>query len=141
MRSAYEWAEKYDKSIVAVDLADVLETGKLWRFVAQDVAQDYPNVRTQYELLSDFLYQSRVENNNEDIILTNRLVGGIISQAFRAEDNRSCETVCLFNDTTFAAYGREKPFMRREDIKEVIVLALRESFNRPDQAEWLINKQ
>lgn len=141
VRSAYEWAEKYDKSIVAVDLADVLETGKLWRFVAQDVAQDYPNVRTQYELLSDYLYQSRVENNNEDIILTNRLVGGIISQAFCAENHFSCETVCLFSDTTFAAYGSEKPFMWREEVTKAIAWALRESFDRPDQAEWLTNKQ
>ena len=141
VRVAFEWAEKYNKSIVSVDCADVLETGKLWRFVTQDVAQDYLNVRIRYESLPDYLFQSRIESNSEDIILTNRLVGGMISQALRAKDDRSDETVCLFNDTTFAAYGREKPFMRREEIKESVVWALRESFNRPDQAEWLMNKQ
>lgn len=140
-RTAFEWAEKYNKSMIAVDCADMLETGKLWRYVVQDVAQDYLNVPIRYAFLSDYLRKGQAENNIEDIVLTNSLVGGIISQAFFAEEKLSGETICLFGDTTFAAYGREKQPLCREGIKESILWAIRESFNCPDQAEWLLNKQ
>ncbi len=130
-RIAFEWAERHGKSIVSVDHADLTEVGKLWRTVVQDVAQDYLSVDVRYEIFSDFVLQIINNSYNDDIILTNRLSGGIISRASGWDDGNM---VCLFNDTPFAAYGFDLR-AQKQTIAEAVAVMLEESFDRPDRAE------
>ena len=131
-RVAFEWAEKRGKSIISVDSADMTEVGKLWRTAVQDVAQDYLSVGVTYELISDFVLQIINKSYNDDIILTNRLSGGIISRALSSGSKN--KIVCLVSDTPFAAFGVDLR-APQQTIADLVALMLEESFDRPDQAE------
>ena len=130
-RIAFEWAEKHGKRIVSVDNADMTEVGKLWRIVVQDVAQDYLSVDVGCELFAEFFLKIINKFNNDDIILTNRLSGGIISRALGSADEN--EVVCLFNDTPFAAFGLDLR-AQKQTIAEAVAMMLEECFDRPDRA-------
>ena len=131
-RVAFEWAEKRGKSIISVDSADMTEVGKLWRTAVQDVAQDYLAVSVRCELFSEFFLKIINKSYNDDIILTNRLSGGIISRALRTGDENV--VACLVNDTPFAAFGVDLR-ASKQTIADLVALMLEESFDRPDQAE------
>ncbi len=51
IRKAFEIARSRRKILTSIDKQNVLATSKLWRRVAEDVAQDYPDVILEHQLV------------------------------------------------------------------------------------------
>ena len=76
---AFKAAIKRDKNVVSVDKANVLESSRIWREMAEDVAKQYPEV-TYSNMLVDNAAMQLVRNPNQfDVIVTGNMFGDILS--------------------------------------------------------------
>jgi 3-isopropylmalate dehydrogenase len=78
---AFDIAMKRDKRVCSVDKANVLEVSQLWREVAQEVAQDYPEVELTHMYVDNAAMQLIREPKQFDVILTGNIFGDILSDA------------------------------------------------------------
>ncbi|MEO8764044.1 MAG: 3-isopropylmalate dehydrogenase [Ginsengibacter sp.] len=67
------------KKLTLVDKASVLETSKLWRRTVQDIAPSYPGVQVDYMFADNAAMQLIVNPKQFDIILTENMLGDILS--------------------------------------------------------------
>ena len=79
MRTAFEMAQSRDKRVTSIDKANVLATSKLWRQVADHVAQDYPDVSLEHQLVDSAAMQIITNPERFDVIVTENLFGDILS--------------------------------------------------------------
>ena len=70
---AFDIAMKRDKRVCSVDKANVLEVSQLWREVAQEVAQDYPEVELTHMYVDNAAMQLIREPKQFDVILTGNI--------------------------------------------------------------------
>lgn len=76
---AFETARLRKGHVTCVDKANVLETSRLWRETVKKIAEDYPDVRTDYMYVDNAAMQLIRDPGQFDVILTGNLFGDILS--------------------------------------------------------------
>jgi 3-isopropylmalate dehydrogenase len=79
VRLGFESAEKRQKKLCVVDKANILETSRLWREVAESVKSDYPDVSLSYMYVDNAAMQLVRNPRQFDVIATSNMFGDILS--------------------------------------------------------------
>jgi 3-isopropylmalate dehydrogenase len=79
LRAAYGAAAARRKKLCVVDKANVLESSRLWRETAQDLAGEYPDIETGYLYVDNCAMQLVRAPGQFDVIVTSNLFGDILS--------------------------------------------------------------
>ncbi|MBO8155876.1 MAG: 3-isopropylmalate dehydrogenase [Bacillaceae bacterium] len=79
IRKAFELAEVRKKKVTSVDKANVLETSKLWREVADEVAEEFQDVKLEHMLVDNAAMQLIRNPSQFDVIVTENMFGDILS--------------------------------------------------------------
>lgn len=78
-RFAFDLARKRRKHVTSVDKQNVLATSKLWRKVVEEVAQDYPDIQLEHQLVDSCAMLLITQPQKFDVILTENLFGDILT--------------------------------------------------------------
>ena len=79
IRKAFEIARSRRKILTSIDKQNVLATSKLWRKVAEEVAQDFPDVTLEHQLVDSAAMLMITNPAKFDVIVTENLFGDILS--------------------------------------------------------------
>ena len=79
IRKAFEIARIRRKIVTSIDKQNVLATSKLWRRVAEEVAQDFPDVTLEHQLVDSAAMFMITNPAKFDVIVTENLFGDILS--------------------------------------------------------------
>lgn len=79
VRQAFEIARGRKKRVTSIDKQNVLATSKLWRQVADQVAQDYPDVTLEHQLVDSAAMLMITNPAKFDVVVTENLFGDILS--------------------------------------------------------------
>ncbi|MDR1568109.1 MAG: 3-isopropylmalate dehydrogenase [Streptococcaceae bacterium] len=79
IRKAFEIAQGRRKKVTSVDKQNVLSTSKLWRRIAEEVAQEFPDVSLEHQLVDSCAMVMLTNPKQFDVIVTENLFGDILS--------------------------------------------------------------
>jgi 3-isopropylmalate dehydrogenase len=76
---AFEYAQKRNKKVTAVDKANILATSRLWRSTIQEMAKDYPDVVLEFLYVDAAAMRIIQWPKGFDVIVTENLFGDILT--------------------------------------------------------------
>ncbi|WP_400242684.1 3-isopropylmalate dehydrogenase [Niallia sp. JL1B1071] len=79
IEKAFEIARTRSKKVTSVDKANVLETSRVWREIANQVAEKYPDVLLEHMLVDNAAMQLIRNPKQFDVIVTENMFGDILS--------------------------------------------------------------
>ncbi len=79
VRRGFALARARDGRLTSVDKANVLDTSRLWRRVANEVAADFPDVELEHMLVDNCAMQLATNPAQFDVLVTENMFGDILS--------------------------------------------------------------
>jgi 3-isopropylmalate dehydrogenase len=79
VRRAFELARSRRRHLTSVDKANVLETSRMWRRVATEVAAEHPDVEFEHMLVDNAAMQLVQAPDRFDVVVTDNMFGDILS--------------------------------------------------------------
>ncbi len=76
---AFRLARGRKKRVTSVDKANVLESSRLWREVATEVAAEFPDVKLEHQLVDSFAMRLVSEPRAFDVVVTENMFGDILT--------------------------------------------------------------
>jgi 3-isopropylmalate dehydrogenase len=76
---AFRLAGQRNKKVVSVDKANVLESSRLWREIANSVSKKYPDVDLEHMYVDNCAMQLILRPHQFDVVVTSNMFGDILS--------------------------------------------------------------
>jgi 3-isopropylmalate dehydrogenase len=79
VRLAFELAGNRKKRVMSVDKANILDTSRLWRRTADEVAKDFPGIELEHQLVDSAAMRLITSPKDFDVVVTENMFGDILS--------------------------------------------------------------
>jgi len=79
LRVGFELARRRKKKLTSVDKANVLETSRLWRQIATELAPQYPDIQLEHQLVDSCSMRLIQRPTEFDVIVTENTFGDILT--------------------------------------------------------------